>query len=83
MQITSFHHRMILSHVACLAPPYFPALSHERLGFRGKKIMERKICDLISLTTFARHISHSVKNRAHYSHKHSYSYKLPIFSFIF
>jgi len=37
MQITSLLRRFILSSVACLAVPYFFALSHKQQDFRGKK----------------------------------------------
>ena len=53
--------RIIMSSVACLAPPCFSTLSHKRRDFR-KEVTEHKMCVLIFSTTFASHISHSKKN---------------------
>jgi len=39
---------VILSSVACSAVQYFSTLSHNRHDFRKEKIIEQKICVLIS-----------------------------------
>jgi predicted transcriptional regulator len=59
--------RIILSSVACLAVPYFSALSHKLQDFR-KKVTEYKMCVLILSTTFVWNISHSKKNSVRYYH---------------
>jgi len=53
---------LILSSVACPAEQYFYTLSHKRQGFREKKVIEHKMCVLISSAAFVRKISHS-KNK--------------------
>jgi len=59
---------IILSSVASPALKYFSTLSHKRRDFRGGEggIIEHKLHDLILSTTFARNISHSMKNPARY-----------------
>jgi len=44
----------------------FSTWSHKRHDFRGKKVIEYKMCVLIFSTTFDRNISHSKKNSARY-----------------
>ena len=59
--------RIILSSVACLAPPYLSTLSHNRHDFRKKKkVTEHKMCLLISSITFIWNTSHFEKNLARY-----------------
>jgi hypothetical protein len=41
--------RIVLSSVACPAVQYFPTLPHKRYVFRGKKIIEHKMCVLIAV----------------------------------
>jgi len=44
-------HAMRMRHVVVCALPaveYFSTLSHKRHDFRGKKVIERKICVLVS-----------------------------------
>jgi hypothetical protein len=53
--------RITLSSVACLAVPYFSALSHKRHDVL-KKLIERKMCVVIFSITFLSSISHSKKN---------------------
>ena len=60
--------RIILSFVACLALPYFFALSHKWYGF-WEKVIEHKMCVLIFSTTDICNISHSKKNAVIYCHK--------------
>ena len=60
--------RILLSSVACLAVPYFSTLSRKRHDFRGKKLIEHKMCVLIFSTPFFRNVSHS-KNSARYYRK--------------
>jgi hypothetical protein len=43
--------RIMLLSMACLALPYFSALSHKRQDFR-EKVIEYKMCVLIFSTTF-------------------------------
>jgi hypothetical protein len=35
--------RIVFSSVACLAIPYFSMLSHKRLGFRERNVIENKM----------------------------------------
>ena len=56
--------RAILSSVARPALQYFSTLSHNRHGFREKKVAEHKMCVLVLSTSFVWNISHSKKNRA-------------------
>jgi hypothetical protein len=60
------HHIVFLS-VACLALPYFSALSHKR-----EKVTGLKICVLKFSTTPVSSISHSKSNSAKYYHKYAY-----------
>jgi hypothetical protein len=50
---------IILSSAVCPALQYFPTLSHKRHYFRGGKVIEHKMCVLISSTNFALSIAHS------------------------
>jgi hypothetical protein len=59
--------RIILSFVASLAPPHFTTLYHKRHDFRNK-VYGRKMCVLISSTTFICEISRYRKNSARYCH---------------
>ena len=53
--------------MASLALKYFSTLSHKRHDFfLGGGVIERKMCVLISSTTFVRNISDSKKNSARY-----------------
>jgi len=44
--------RIILSSVACLSQTYFFVLSHKRHNFRGKQLIEHKMCVLFPCTPF-------------------------------
>ena len=48
----------------------FSTLTHKRRDFRGKKIIEQKMCVLILSTDFVWNISHFQKNGARYHHIH-------------
>jgi hypothetical protein len=68
MQHAKRMRRILLSSVACLAVPYFSALSHKRYDF-WTKVIDHKMCVLILSTTFVRNISHSKKTSARYYHE--------------
>jgi hypothetical protein len=61
--------RIVLSSVACLAVPYFYTLSHKRHDFRGKKVIEYKMCVLSSSTAFIWNTSRFKKNSTRYYNK--------------
>ena len=50
---------------------FFPTLSHKRHDFRGKKVIEHKLCVLILIfsRTLGRHICHSKQNWRRCDHK--------------
>ena len=52
--------RMVLPSVACLDVPYFSTLYYKRHDFRGKKVLEHKMCVFIFSTNVST-ISHSKK----------------------
>jgi hypothetical protein len=60
--------RIILSSVACLAVPYFPTLSHNRVGF-SEKVIEHKMYISFSLQSLCEIFSYSKKNSARYYHE--------------
>jgi hypothetical protein len=69
IQHTKCMRPIILSSVAWQGPPYFFTLFHKRHDFRGKKVIEHKLCVLIFSTNFLSNISHFKNNSARYYHK--------------
>ena len=63
-------HHIILSSVACLAPPHFSTLFHTWHDFQ-KNSIERKMCAFVISKTSMRNISHFKNNsaRCYYSCK--------------
>ena len=61
-------HSIVLSSVTCLAPPYFPTLSHKWNDFR-KMVIEYKRCISILTTISIRKISYFKMNSASYCNK--------------
>jgi len=61
--------RTILPSVACPVLQYFSTLSHKRLKFRGKNVIEHKKYALISSTKFIWVISHAKKKWTRYDEK--------------
>jgi hypothetical protein len=71
-------HCITLSSVACLALPYFSALSHKWRDF-WKNVIGHKMCVVIFSTTFVWNMSHFKKNSARYCHNvHRSSRKVPL-----
>jgi hypothetical protein len=63
-------HAMRMRHVSCQAVQYFSTLFHNQHNFfKKKKVIEHKMCVLISFTNFIWNIYHSKKNWARYDHK--------------
>ena len=60
---------IMLSYMACMAPPYFSMLSSHKLRDLRKTLSEHKMCVLIFSTTYVWNISHSKKKSGRYCHK--------------
>ena len=64
----------IISSVSCPAVQYFSTLSRKWHDFRGKNVIERKMCVSILFRTFVCNISHSKKKWARYDKKSIFMY---------